>query len=102
MADSDSPARTLRGDELKDPVAYVLLAFMLVAGVCFLWAAVDALRHRRALWMDGDEIDPRSGFVRRREDPVRYWVWVVIYAGMGGILAGLPLIVAYNDLIGSG
>jgi hypothetical protein len=76
---------------VNDLIALVPLAGVFVVGACSLWLAVDALRRRRAFWMEGDEFESRSGHARRRDEPVRYWAWVIIYLGTGVLLTGFPL-----------
>jgi hypothetical protein len=66
-------------------------------GACLLWLAIDALRRRHVLWMEGDELGGESGYARRRDQPLRYWAWVFIWGTSGAMCIGFALAVAWRE-----
>jgi hypothetical protein len=79
-------------------VGWVFAALVFALGACLLWLAVDCVRRRRALWVEGDAYIRRSGFVRRGEDPLRFWTWIFIYALSGLLCVGFPVYLAWTEL----
>jgi hypothetical protein len=72
-------------------VAWVFIALVFALGFCLLWLAVDSIRRRRALWVDGRWLySLDSGFVRKHDDPLRFWTWVFIYTVSGLMCIGFP------------
>lgn len=80
-----------------EPPAWILVAMVFVLGVCLLWLAIDALRGRHVFWAQGDESGVESGYARRRDEPLRYWAWVVIYAASGAMCIGFSLTLVWRE-----